>query len=173
MKTVKAGTKWDDMHLLAEKIILQHLVSIGIVNNYPLEELQEKRVGAVFFPHGLGHFLGARCHDVGGYNDGCPARSDKPGLCKLRTRRVLQAGNVITIEPGCYFIEFIIMNALANPDLSKYLNKEKIKDYMEIGGVRIEDDVVIQKDGCLLLSSNLPRTIGEIEAAMAGLDWTL
>lgn len=55
----------------------------------------------------------------------------------LRTRRVLQEGMVITVEPGCYFIDFIIESALKNPELGKYLNEEKIKEYMEVGGVRL------------------------------------
>lgn len=53
----KPGIKWDDMHLLAERVILKHLIALGLVKDAPMEELQEKRVGAIFFPHGLGHFL--------------------------------------------------------------------------------------------------------------------
>ena len=111
-----------------------------------MEELQAKRVGAIFFPHGLGHLLGLRVHDVGGYSEGEP-RSTEPGLKSLRTRRILQENMVLTVEPGCYFIDFIIKNALDNPELAKYLNKEKIDEYMEVGGVRLEDDVVVRKDG--------------------------
>ena len=85
---IKAGAKWDDLHLLAERVILTHLIKMGIVKEYPLEELAEKRVGALFFPHGLGHLFGLKVHDLGGYTQG-PARSEKSGLCKLRTRRVL------------------------------------------------------------------------------------
>ena len=72
-----------------------------------MEELQEKRVGAVFFPHGLGHLIGLRVHDIGGYITG-PPRSDKVGLRNLRTRRDMEEGVVMTVEPGCYFIDFII-----------------------------------------------------------------
>jgi len=54
-----------------------------------MEDLQKSRVGAIFFPHGLGHFIGARVHDVAGYGKGHPERSDLPGLRSLRTRRVL------------------------------------------------------------------------------------
>lgn len=79
-------------------------------------------MGAIFFPHGLGHLLGLRVHDVGGYTEG-EERSKEAGLKSLRTRRVLQEGMVITVEPGCYFIDFIIKNALNNPDLKKYLNE--------------------------------------------------
>ena len=125
-KAVKEGVEWTEMHLLAERIILKHLIKMGIVKEgFEMAELQEKRIGAVFFPHGLGHFLGLKVHDLGGYTEG-PERSTKPGLKSLRTRRVLKEGMIITIEPGVYFIEHIIKNALNNPDLQGYLNKEKI-----------------------------------------------
>lgn len=52
---------------------------------------------------------------------------------------------IITVEPGCYFIDFIIKNALDNPDTAKYLNAAIIEEYKEVGGVRLEDDVVIRK----------------------------
>jgi Xaa-Pro dipeptidase len=110
---VKPGVKWEDMHLLAERVILQHLVEIGIVKNAPMEELVAKRVGAVFFPHGLGHLFGLKTHDIGGYTEG-PPRSDQAGLSKLRTRRTLEEGICITVEPGIYFIDFMIEKALAD-----------------------------------------------------------
>lgn len=90
----------------------------------------------MFFPHGLGHFLGLKTHDLGGYTEG-PARSTQPGLKSLRTRRILKENMIITNEPGLYFIEHIINNALKNEELSKYLNAEQIKEYMEVGGVRL------------------------------------
>jgi Xaa-Pro dipeptidase len=55
---LKIGVKWEDMHLLAERVILEHLVKLKIVNNFPMEELVSKRIGANFFPHGLGHLIG-------------------------------------------------------------------------------------------------------------------
>lgn len=161
LETAKEGVNWTDMHLLAEKIILENLIKIGIVNEAPMEELVEKRIGAIFFPHGLGHFLGLRVHDLGGYTEG-HARSDKVGLRSLRTRRDLLEGMVITVEPGCYFIDFIIKNALEDPDRAKYLNAEKIEEYMEVGGVRLEDNVVIRKDGIENLCS-IPRKWEDVE----------
>jgi hypothetical protein len=76
-----------------------------------VEELQEMRMGAVFFPHGLGHLLGLSVHDVGGYNKStCPPRLNLDGLNRLRTRRVLKENMILTVEPGCYFIELLIRN---------------------------------------------------------------
>jgi Xaa-Pro dipeptidase len=162
MEVLKPGVNWEDMHLLAERVIIEHLLAIGIINKAPMEELVEKRVGAVFFPHGLGHFLGLRVHDIGGYTKGDKqVRSTKAGLKSLRTRRDMEEGMIITVEPGCYFIDFIIEEALKD-DRAPYLNKAKIDEYRSVGGVRLEDDVLITKDGVECLS-NLPRKWEDVE----------
>lgn len=67
----------------------------------------------------------------------------------------------ITVEPGCYFIDFKIEQSLNDPILSKYLNKDKIEEYRVVGGVRLEDDIVVTKDGYELLSG-LPREIEDV-----------
>lgn len=118
----------------------------------------EKRVGAIFFPHGLGHFLGGRVHDVGGYLKHTPERRKELGFKSLRTRRVLKEGNALTIEPGLYFMGENLELAYKNPDINQYLNKDKIDYYFEVGGVRIEDDVIITKTGVLDLTK-VPRTV--------------
>lgn len=72
-----------------------------------VDEMIKCGVNEVFQPHGLGHLLGMDVHDVGGYLEGHPARSTAPGLKKLRTMRRLLAGMVLTVEPGCYFIDCV------------------------------------------------------------------
>lgn len=118
-------------------------------------------------PHGLGHLIGLDVHDVGGYLPQCPPRSDKPGLKSLRHARELKPGMVTTNEPGCYFIEFLLDGKGHDVDLSQ-VNIAKAKEYLEVGGVRIEDAIVITEHGNEILTpSFLPRTVAEIEAFMA------
>jgi len=78
---------------------------------------------------------------------------------------VLEERMVITVEPGCYFINHLLDKALANPDQAKFLVKSKIDEFRGTGGVRIEDDVVITATGVELLT-DVPRTVEEIEAFM-------
>ncbi|KAG0504535.1 hypothetical protein KC19_N022400 [Ceratodon purpureus] len=82
--------------------------------------MMESRLGAIFMPHGLGHFLGLDTHDTGGYPLGTE-RISAPGLKSLRTVRTLEQGMVITVEPGCYFIEALLVPALEDPVKSNFL----------------------------------------------------
>jgi len=127
--------------------------------------LERERVGALFMPHGLGHFLGIDTHDVGGYPAGI-LRSSLPGLKSLRTGRVLQEGMVLTVEPGLYFIKEVLEEALANPDKAKYIQADEVRRFFDFGGVRLEDDVVVTASGVENLT-RVPRTVEEIEAVMA------
>ena len=137
------------------------------------------RVAFIFQPHGLGHLIGLDVHDVGGYMNGIsqtPERIMEPGLKNLRTARTLKPGMCITIEPGCYFIDFLLNGELEKGKLDidlKYLNRDVIALYQaEVGGVRIEDVVAITENGCENLSFGVPRTTEEIESCMKGEDWT-
>merc|ERR1712058_131057 len=98
-----------------------------------------------------------------------PERDTQPGLRSLRTARQIEANMVLTIEPGCYFIDFLIDRALADPELSRFIVEDRINAYRGTGGVRIEDDVIITSDGAELMSI-VPRTVEEIESWMAGDD---
>ncbi|KAM9960876.1 hypothetical protein ACTFIW_010034 [Dictyostelium discoideum] len=160
MEAMRPGVSWVDMHKLAERCILAALLKAGILVG-DLQDLIANKIGSVFFPHGLGHFLGLDTHDVGGYLGDC-----QPKVHSLRTTRTLKAGMVITSEPGCYFINHLLTQALSNPETAKFFNLTELDKYRNIGGVRIEDDILVTETGCDNLSKNLPRTIDEIEAFM-------
>lgn len=166
----KPGVAWTDMHKLAEMRILTHLQALGLVQG-SLEAMLEARVGGLFMPHGLGHFLGLDTHDVGGYLHS-EARLPQLGLRSLRTRRVLEAGMYITVEPGCYFIDFLLDRGLQDPVQRQYLVAEKIAEYRDFGGVRLEDDMLITETGNEILS-NVPRTVEDVESVLAGGKWPL
>ncbi|KHJ88529.1 aminopeptidase P domain protein [Oesophagostomum dentatum] len=163
-RAAKPGVRWTDMHLLAERVILTHLKKAGLLTG-DIEEMLKARIGAVFMPHGLGHFLGLDVHDCGGYLGDALPRSKLPGLKSLRTTRTLQERMVITIEPGCYFIDTLLDAALQNPEQAKFLVKSEVDKYRGEGGVRIEDDVVIWTKGNENMT-DVPRTVEEIEHFM-------
>jgi Xaa-Pro dipeptidase len=166
MAELKAGVSWPDMHTLAERVILEGLVALNILNKNDINEMLNNRVAYYFMPHGLGHFLGLEVHDVGGYLSFTPKRLDQVGLNKLRTTRTLTEGNCITVEPGIYFIRYLIDKAYNDQTISKYFNKTVLETYMNLGGVRIEDDVIITYNSCVNLTAKLPRTVEEIEQTM-------
>ncbi|KAK2762767.1 hypothetical protein FQN54_000941 [Arachnomyces sp. PD_36] len=156
LAALKEGVLWDDIHLLAHRVAVEGLLNLGILRGGSVDELLEKRITAAFFPHGLGHYLGMDTHDTGGN----PNHADKDIIFKyLRLRNVLPSGSVVTVEPGIYFCRFIIDPYLASPESSKYIDKDVLERYWSVGGVRIEDNVVITKDG----HDNLTTTPKEVD----------
>eukprot|EP00882_Tetradesmus_deserticola_P011890 GHRQ01012583.1.p2 GENE.GHRQ01012583.1~~GHRQ01012583.1.p2 ORF type:complete len:102 (+),score=43.20 GHRQ01012583.1:1012-1317(+) len=98
-------------------------------------------------PHGLGHLIGIAAHDVGGYGEGLSQRSLRLGYKSMRTAQQLEAGMVITVEPGCYFSPVLLLPAFEDPAHSKFLVKEALAPFITLGGVRIEGSVVITESG--------------------------
>lgn len=117
------------------------------------ESLIEQQVTRVFFPHGLGHFLGLQVHDVGGHlaNEQGVAMPAPTEHRYLRLMRTIETGNVFTIEPGFYFIPTLLED-LRTSERGADMNWSKIEAMMPFGGVRIEDDVVVSKQGIINLS---------------------
>ncbi|CAI7636191.1 unnamed protein product [Penicillium pancosmium] len=156
---LKEGVRWDDVHAHAHRVAIKGLLELGILVGGE-EELFEKRISVAFFPHGLGHYLGMDTHDTGGY----PNYSDADKMFRyLRVRGILPAGSVITVEPGIYFCRFIIDPVLNDPETGKYIDAAVLERYWNVGGVRIEDNIHITKDGHDNLTS-APKAIEEIEA---------
>ncbi|KAI8148702.1 peptidase M24, structural domain-containing protein [Fennellomyces sp. T-0311] len=160
---LKAGVAWEDVHQVALEVAAQGLIDAGILVGEK-QELLDKDVVAAFFPHGIGHMLGIDVHDVGGYPKGTQ-RINRPSYRYLRMRRTLAAGNVVTVEPGIYFCDYIIDPVVKAEETSKYINVEALDKYKVVGGVRIEDNLVITEDGYINLTT-APKEIEEIEQLM-------
>ncbi|XP_066968581.1 xaa-Pro dipeptidase [Macrobrachium rosenbergii] len=167
MAAVRPGVSWVEMHRLSYRAMLTKLKEAGILQG-DVEDMMKVNLGSVFQPHGLGHLMGLDVHDVGGYLEGNPARPTEAGFRSLRTARLLEENMVLTIEPGCYFIDHLLNQALNNPEQAQFLVPEVIQRFRGFGGVRIEDDIVVTATGMEDLSGGtIPRTVEEIEALMA------
>ena len=150
---VCAGLDYKDLHLLAHLQIAGLLESFGIIN-VSAEVAVETGLSSVFLPHGLGHFLGLQTHDVAGLVDNAGEPIARPeGHPYLRLTRVLEAGNVLTIEPGLYFIEPLLRAWRADKDPA-LINWDKIDELAPYGGIRIEDNEHVTEVAC----ENLTRT---------------
>ncbi|XP_070503965.1 xaa-Pro dipeptidase [Chironomus tepperi] len=164
-REAKEGVNWVDMHLLANRVMLEKLKEGNLLKG-DVDDMINVGLNYVFQPHGLGHLIGLDVHDVGGYLPNCPQKPVQPGPNKLRFARDLKAGMYVTIEPGCYFIEPLLKKAYNNPQQARFLVKENLDRFWNFGGVRIEDDVLITKHGVENFAV-VPRTVEEIEAWMA------
>lgn len=163
MALLRGGVRWEDVHETAHRVAIEGLLFLGILKG-DKEAIFASRVSTVFFPHGLGHYLGMNTHDTGGKAD---YADPDPMFRYLRIRGEIPAGAVVTNEPGLYFCRFIIEPALQNERFAKFINEEVLNRYWEVGGVRIEDDIHILEDGYENLTT-APRTWKEIEALIQG-----
>lgn len=165
ISSARPGIKMEDLHMHAARVIVEGLKAAGYLKG-SVEEMMKKNVFALFFPHGLGHFLGLDTHDVGGYKKGVEP-IDRDGLRFLRARRTLEKGMVVTIEPGLYMIPALLEPAFNDPQYKEYLNTSKLRSMMDFGGIRIEDNLLITDSGYENLT-DVPKTRKAIESAMAG-----
>ncbi|XP_049849674.1 xaa-Pro dipeptidase-like [Schistocerca gregaria] len=161
---LKPGVFWPDMHRFAERCLCEGMKKLGLVRG-DVEEMMKNHVGSLFMPHGLGHLMGIDTHDVGGFLGDVCERSEEPGLRHLRCWRKLEAGMVITVEPGIYFNWAELEEAMLDPSLKPFLAEEELVKYRYFGGVRIEDDVVVTPDGCEVLTV-VPSDVEEIQRIM-------
>ena len=171
IKAIKPGVKYLDIHLLAAGIIAEGLKKLGIMKG-DIEKAVITGAHALFFPHGLGHMLGLDVHDMEdlgeefiGYSDKIK-RSDQFGLAYLRFAKELQSNQVLTVEPGIYFIPQLIEQWQGENKFKEFINYEKVNEYLDFGGVRIEDNILVTKNGHRVLGKLIPKTIKGIESLM-------
>ncbi|KXJ94893.1 xaa-Pro dipeptidase [Microdochium bolleyi] len=162
---LKAGVSWDSVHLLAHRVAIEGLQKLGIFKKEStVDEILEARTSAAFLPHGLGHYLGMDTHDTGGH----PDYADKDPLFRyLRVRRDLPAGSIVTVEPGIYFCDFIIRPYLEDSKHARFIDEAVLNEYWDVGGVRIEDNILITEDGSVNLTDAV-KDPEEMERIIAG-----
>jgi len=170
IEMIKPGIKFKDIHLEAARTTANGLRDLGIMKG-DINEAVEKGAHALFFPHGLGHMIGLDVHDLENYGENFVGysksikRSDQFGLAYLRLGKQLKEGNVVTVEPGCYFIPALIEKWQNEGKHTEFINYEKLGDYLDFGGVRIEDDVLVTENGFEILGKAIPKTIDEVQEA--------
>jgi Xaa-Pro aminopeptidase len=161
------GIEYRDIHLLGASVIAEGLVDLGILQGNPAD-LVEMDAHALFFPHGIGHLLGLDVHDMedlgdlAGYEEG-RSRSDRFGLGYLRLNRPLRPGMLVTIEPGFYKVPAILNSPNFRNKYEKVVNWERLAQFADVRGIRIEDDVLITESGTEVLTSALPNSAEKIE----------
>lgn len=167
---IKPGVPYRECHLKTAQVIAQGLKDLGFMKG-DVDEAVAAGAHALFFPHGLGHMLGLDAHDMEplgenfvGYNEQYK-RSEQFGLAYLRLARELQEGFVITAEPGIYFIPQLIANWKDENKHVDFINYDKVEKFVGFGGIRIEDDILVTKDGSQILGEPIPKTVEEVEEA--------
>jgi Xaa-Pro aminopeptidase len=171
IQNTRPGTRNLDLHLGAARTIAEGLRGLGILRGNT-EDIVAAGAHALFFPHGLGHMMGLDVHDMEGLGenyvgyDDKVSRSDQFGLAYLRLGRELKEGFVFTIEPGCYFIPALINLWKKEGKHGEFINYDKASEFIGLGGVRIEDDVLVTATGHKVLGTPIPKTIEEVEATM-------
>ena len=139
-------------HAAALQMVAEILVQFGVVRMNS-EAAVESGVVSHFFPHGLGHMIGLQVHDVAGLQLGPDGRSVEkdPRYPFLRNYRTIEAGQVFTVEPGIYFIEFLL-DILKKTDFEQYVNWGRVCELAPFGGMRIEDNVHVTNEGIVNLT---------------------
>ena len=149
---IKPGVPYRDVHLGAAKSFVTDLTSLGLMKGNA-DEAVAAGAHALFFPHGLGHMMGMDVHDmenlgedIVGYGAGYE-RSTQFGLNYLRLARPLEAGFVLTVEPGLYFIPALIDQWKAKKTNAAFINFKEVDKFRDARGYRIEDDVLVTPAG--------------------------
>lgn len=139
---VTPGKDYAQLHVHAHHVLAGILHEQGFIR-MSAESAVESGVSGVFFPHGLGHYIGLQVHDVGGFQqtDAGGSIARPAGHPYLRLTRTIDTGQVMTIEPGLYFIDMLLAELKKRPEAAD-VNWEKVDAFRRYGGIRIEDDVV-------------------------------
>jgi Xaa-Pro aminopeptidase len=149
------GAEWKEIHLAAAVQLVAGLVDMGIMRGAP-ESLVEREAHTLFFPHGLGHLVGLGVRDASGREPG-RVQDPRASLKNLRMDLPLRPGYVTTVEPGLYFIPAILNDRVRRRKYRDCVNWPLVEQHLELGGVRIEDNVLITDTGGEVLTGAVPK----------------
>ena len=174
LEVAKPGVKYMDVHFAVCRRMTERLKELGLMKG-DTDEAVRAGAHAMFLPHGLGHMMGMDVHDMEGlgqiyvgFDEETRPNLEQFGTNCLRMGRKLEEGFVITDEPGIYFIPQLIDEWKASGHCKEFLNFEKLETYKDFGGIRIEDDILITKDGCRFLGTKrIPYHPKDVEEFMA------
>lgn len=174
LKAARPGVKYWDVHFGVCRLMTDRLKELGLMKG-DTDEAVAAGAHAMFLCHGLGHMMGMDVHDMEnldqinvGFDDEVRPNLEQFGTNCLRMGRRLEEGFVVTDEPGVYFIPALIDDWKASGHCAEFLNFDKIETYKDFGGIRIEDDVLITKDGCRFLGTDrIPYHPKDVEDYMA------
>ncbi|MGK6343643.1 aminopeptidase P family protein [Chryseobacterium sp. DT-3] len=164
------GVRYLDVHLASCKILAQGLKDIGLMKGN-IEDAVQAGAHAMFFQCGTGHMMGLDVHDMEGlgeqyvgYTDDLVKNTTQFGLKSLRLGKALEAGYVLTVEPGIYIIPELIDRWKASNQFAEYINYDKLETFRNFSGIRVEDDFLITENGSRMLGKHLALTTEEIES---------
>lgn len=174
LQVAKPGVKYMDVHFAVCRLMTERLKELGLMKG-DTDEAVAAGAHAMFLPHGLGHMMGMDVHDMEGlgqiyvgFDDETRPNLEQFGTNALRMGRRLEEGFVVTDEPGIYFIPALIDDWRKSGHCAEFLNFDLLETYKDFGGIRIEDDVLITKDGCRFLGTKrIPYHPKDVEAFMA------
>jgi Xaa-Pro aminopeptidase len=151
------GAEWTALHLVTAVDLVEGLVSLDIMRG-KAESLVEQEAHTLFFPHGLGHMVGLGVRDASGVIPG-RIKDERPSLRTLRMDLPLAAGYVVTIEPGLYFIPALLNDPKRRARYRDQVNWSRVEQHLGLGGVRIEDNVLVTSDVPENLTAAIPKTL--------------
>ena len=173
LDVAKPGMKYMDVHFAVCRRMTERLKELGLMKG-DTEEAVKAGAHAMFLPHGLGHMMGMDVHDMEGlgqiyvgFDEETRPNLEQFGTNCRRMGRKLEEGFVLTDEPGIYFIPALIDDWKAKGHCKEFINFDKLETYKDFGGIRIEDDILITKDGCRFLGTKrIPYHPQELEEFM-------
>lgn len=169
---MRPGVMFKDIHLATARTMASGLREIGLMKG-DIDEAVAAGAHALFFPHGLGHMIGLDVHDMEGLGedhvgyDETVKRSTQFGLAYLRMAKKLQPGFVLTVEPGIYFVPALIDSWQAERRLASFIDYARVEKFRDFTGIRIEDDVLVTKEGRRVLGKPIPKKTRDVERALA------